>query len=336
MKERKSRSIPCVKGWMIVFQEVEGSTDFPQPDKMKLALKNLQPEKYCFQLEAGKDKERLHYQISIVLNDPLTGRQLREKLKSTLRIFWYAGCCTTQPSHSIKDADIYCSKSETRVSGPYYYPVDRYFGQDLIAPSNYHPWQRQILAIAKWRRIDPRSINVIVDPGGNSGKSEISKYMSYHMGAIVIPLGLTSAQVKAALCGTKPSKNYIVDLPRNNKDMVKLFDTVEELKKGHVVSAFYGKFSNLYIHRPNIFMFTNRFPDIRLMSIDMWRIWTINEEKKLEPHCAYKLKAEQDFKRWQALVKHNANVRVSPTPQTGENPNDFQGSMYFEHDGLDS
>lgn len=269
-----------LRAWMLVFQEV-GDDNFPLPDRnrMTTALLKLKPKKYCFQLEKGASG-RAHYQIMIVLEDPMSGREIRETIKSYLRNYWRAGCLTYQPLHSQSDAEVYCQKPETRIDGPWFYPKDRYFGQDLIPPRRYYPWQRSVLAIAKRKTVDQRAIYVIVDELGNSGKSEVCKYMAYELDAVVMPLGLTSAQMKASLNSIKPNKNYIIDLPRNNKSYKDIFDTVEEIKRGFVTSCFHGKYVKNFFMRPNVFLFTNSMPDMRLMSHDMWRPYKIDPVTK--------------------------------------------------------
>ena len=281
--------IKRLRAWMLVFLNVSEvpvneikRDDWIVPDHqlMTKALMRLKPKKYSFQLERGKLKGNLHYQIFVVLEDPMSGREIRESMKSILRDHWKASCLTYQPLHSQSDAEIYCQKVDTRVDGPWHFPKDRYIGQDLYHPRSYYPWQRSILAIAKRKTIDQRAIYLIVDEIGNSGKSEVCKYMAYSLNAIVLPLGLTSAQMKAAINSIEPNKNYIIDLPRNNKSYRDIFDTIEEIKRGFVCSCFHGKYVKNFFTRPNVFIFTNSMPDIRLMSHDMWRPYKIDPVTK--------------------------------------------------------
>ena len=285
----KSR-INRLRAWMLVFQEVydvpfcqTSNADvvtIPDHQLIIRALPRLNPKKYSFQLEKGTQSGRLHYQIFLVLEEPMSGREIRESVKSVLRDYWKPGCLTYQPLHSQSDAEVYCQKVDTRVDGPWFFPKNKYFGQDLVSPKKYYPWQRSLLAIAKRKTIDPRAIYVIVDEVGNSGKSEWCKYMSYQMDAVVLPLGLTSAQMKAAINSIPPNKNYIIDLPRNNKSYRDIFDCVEEIKRGFVLSCFHGKYTKNFFERPNIFMFTNSMPDLRSMSFDMWRPCRIDKFDK--------------------------------------------------------
>lgn len=267
-----------LRAWMIVYQELDLLKDGPQfPDHNDIirALKKLNPQKYSFQLESGSSN-RKHYQIFVVLDKAMTGSEIRIGMKSILRKYWQPGCMTTQPLHSQDDAEIYCHKEDSRIEGPWFFPAGKYFGQDLISKRKLYPWQRSVLAIAKAKTVDPRSIIYIVEEQGGKGKSMITKHLAYHDDACVIPLGLSSAQMKAAICSTHARRNYVVDLPRNNRSYQDIYDTIEEIKRGFVISSFHGKLKNLFFERPNVFVFSNTLPDLYRMSFDMWSIYTID------------------------------------------------------------
>ena len=109
----------------------------------------------------------------------------------------------------------------------------------------------------------------------------------------VVPLGLSAQQIKTALVSQGMKKIYLIDIPRNNKSIVDLMDCIEELKRGLVISSFYGKFNQLMMPRPHIILFSNHMPKMRLLSLDMWKLFTINEEKELVPHDAYEVDLAQ-------------------------------------------
>lgn len=280
-----------LRAWMIVYQECEliGGTaklydgiqvnEFPGSNDIIRALKTLKPQKYSFQLEKGS-AGRKHYQIFIVLDTAMSGREIRESCKSILRRFWKAGCMTTLPLHSQDDSEIYCQKEETRIEGPWFFPKNKYFGQDMVTKRKLYPWQRSVIAMALAKKVDPRSIIYIAEEQGGKGKSEVTKHLGYHHDACVVPLGLSSAQMKAAICSTHARRNYIVDLPRNNRSYQDIYDTIEEIKRGFVISSFHGKLKNLFFERPNVFVFSNSLPELYRMSFDMWTIYTIDSETR--------------------------------------------------------
>lgn len=277
-----------MRGWHIVYQSVavdkedpsKGKYELPKHELIKRALGKLFPKKYSFQLENnGND----HYQINVILEEPLSGSTIRSRMKSVLRNYWHAGCMTTQILHSQTASDVYCQKPETRVAGPWTFPFGNigYYGQDLVPLKNYRPWQRTIVAKCRKRYVHPRSIYVIVDPEGNTGKSELSKYLCFKLDALLIPTGLTASQIKSAIAGEHARKNYLIDLPRQSStkdNLQSLLSVVEDIKKGHVTSPFYGRMSTLFMKRPNVFIFTNSHIDVRMMSKDQWVIYEIDRE----------------------------------------------------------
>lgn len=280
----------CV--WSITYQETVNN-ELPSPSKFKASLENLDPQGYVFQLEKAPSGRR-HFQCNLRLKEKMTQTKLRIALKSTLRDFYGAGCLTIRTTHDTKKADFYCMKEETRIEGPWLFPRDIYIGQDLI--KKFLPWQEKIF-LKVMAEPDEREVTVICDEVGNKGKSLFSKTLGYRHDACVIPLGLTAAQMKSALIGDGHHKIYILDLPRNNKSFQDIFDTIEELKRGHMVSPFHGKMKKLYMSRPHIVCFCNQWPDLRLLSFDMWRLYRISPDMELETVEKHEIQAIQNQRR---------------------------------------
>ena len=270
----------CVSVWSITYNETVNNR-LPTPEKFKSALDSLDPNGYIFQLEKGKKEGRLHFQCNLRLKEKMNMSKLREALKSILRDFYGAGCMTIRPTHNLKKADFYCMKDDTRLEGtsPTLFPSNVYIGQDLI--KKFYPWQESLFSMVM-QSPDDRKIPLICDPTGNKGKSVFAKTLGYRHGACVIPLGLTSAQMKSAIVSAGPKEIYVLDLPRNNKSFQEIFDTIEELKRGFVISCFHGKLKELYMPRPHVVCFTNEFPELNLLSFDMWDLYQISHNKELE------------------------------------------------------
>ena len=284
--------------WSITYSETVNNR-LPTPDKFKSALDNLDPNGYIFQLEKGKVEGRLHFQCNLRLKEKMKMSDLRKALKSVLREYFGAGCMTIRPTHHLKSADLYCMKEDTRVAGPWLFPDNIYIGQDLI--KQFYPWQASLYSMVM-AAPDDRKIPLICDTTGNKGKSVFAKTLGYRHGACVIPLGLTSAQMKSAIVSAGPKTIYILDLPRNNKSYQEIFDTIEELKRGFVISCFHGKLKELYMSRPHVVCFTNEFPELSYLSFDMWDLYQISTSMELEHVDKFKVQ------RFQNQNKKNNNV----------------------------
>jgi hypothetical protein len=268
--------------WFFTYQETVNNS-LPKAESFMEFLKDLNPKGYCVQLERGEESGRLHYQGNIRLTESMSVGDLRKKFRSKFHhesahgIKRYAGgCLTLRPTADLKHADFYCVKDETRVEGPWMYPSNIYMGQDIFSYNKLYPWQRTIHDMIVGCETDPRAIHLVHDPGGGKGKSELVKMLSYNHDACVIPIGLSSAQMKSAIVDDGPNTIYLLDLPRNNKSYQDIFDTIEEIKRGFVISSFHGKLKKLYMTRPHIVCFTNEWPNLSHLSFDMWRLYEIS------------------------------------------------------------
>jgi len=110
--------------------------------------------------------------------------------------------------------------------------------------------------------------------------------------------------MKAAIVSAGPKKIYILDLPRNNKSYQEIFDTIEELKRGFVISCFHGKLKELYMSRPHVVCFTNEFPKLDFLSFDMWDLYQISSDMELEHVDKFQVQ------RFQNQNKNNYNMPI--------------------------
>jgi len=286
-------------GWSFTIQHTRDIPVLPEPGSIEKALKAHGCSRYVFQLEEGGQLGKPHYQGCCVFEKPLSGRDFRELIKSYTRKVYRKGMLTYSPTHSLNDSEVYCQKTSGRIDGPWYWPPahERYRGQDILQLEDLYPWQRLFweLFISGESEPHPRHIHLIVDEKGNSGKSAFSKMMRYRhpKETCVVPLGLSSAQMKSALVSVGPKKVYLIDMPRNSKHLLDVLCTIEELKRGMVTTSFYGKFNELLMPRPHIMIFSNHMPKMKLLSLDMWRVHTLNEEMDTIFHSAYDIARDQ-------------------------------------------
>lgn len=305
---------PALLAWTFTYMETVNNELAPAKC-IVAAFEKLNATHYAFQNEKGTKTGRLHWQGNVKFKKPITGPELRKAFKAAVRqsgerewIYYGEGCLTTQATHDLQASTIYSLKEETRVEGStqYIFPKNYYLGQDLMPYETMYPWQKSVFDIVMQPEPDPRAIHCIVDPIGLNGKSTLAKKLGYQYGACVVPLGLTSAQMKSAIVGNGPKDIYIIDLPRNNKSYTEIFDTIEEIKRGFVISCFHGHLKELYMARPHIVCFTNVEPDLSYLSMDMWRIYSISaKEQALLPQRTFEVHRLQQLKR--ASEKKNTN-----------------------------
>jgi len=172
----------------------------------------------------------------------------------------------------------YVLKADTRVRGPYS-DSSTYIGEDLIV--QLFPWQEEIKTSIS-RPPDRRSINVVVDSIGNTGKSAFCKYMCWHYKIPILGWGKTGDLLH--LVSKMPNKSaYIFDLSRSRpQDWGRddIFSAMEGIKNGLFINTKY-ECSQVIMKHPHVWIFTNHYPNISAMSRDRWKIWKIQHNRLL-------------------------------------------------------
>ena len=111
-------------------------------DSKKLQeLLNEIAEEGVFQKERGKETKRLHIQGRFKLKGPRTGK------KQLLKIFneiYNIKNLTFEPER-IYDSTKYCTKSLSRLEGPWFVGIDSYRAKNSRMVLNLRKWQKQLL-----------------------------------------------------------------------------------------------------------------------------------------------------------------------------------------------
>jgi len=168
----------------------------------------------------------------------------------------------------------YVMKADTREEGPWSddQPINRMTPQlDEFLTHKLYSWQEDVEAICKEN--DFRKITVILDDIGNTGKSIFAEYLEYKGLAYEIPPFTCMEDLMQCAMGIKPQKCYLVDMPRGMKKekLHSFYCGLEALKNGVMYDKRYA-FKKRRVARPQVIVFTNAMPDVRLLSIDRWKI----------------------------------------------------------------
>lgn len=177
----------------------------------------------------------------------------------------------------------YALKPHTRVRGPWAdKPLPKeYTGKDL--PTTLYPWQQEILDRCL-EEPDDRTINYIIDPVGNTGKSKFVKYMGFHHGALFLPWG-RAGDLLNYITENKDAGIFMFDLSRTKPaDWARddISTCMEYLKNGQIVNLKY-KTCGVNFDPPHVWVFSNQPPNFESMSRDRWRLWTIDALRQLVP-----------------------------------------------------
>lgn len=239
---------------------------------------------WAFQLEMGHETKRPHFQIRLRFGRKITPPGIRSKIGLLVGAFFTP---TSTRVASTKNFD-YVLKSDTRVDGPWtdkdpvpkepLWDVEEYKDKLL-------PFQQQIkdtcLLNKDKKTYDRRTINCIVDPVGCVGKTIIRRIATFEGWATYLPVVDTVVQL-IGYAKNYPSSAYILDLPRalDKKNIIRFLAGIENIKDGDLTEVRYSG-SITQINPPAVWVMTNVYPDLSLLSPDRWKIWQVNDEKKL-------------------------------------------------------
>lgn len=248
-------------------------------DRIRADLSDI-CKKYCFQIERGEKTGKIHYQGRFSL---MTKKRMSETIKCLREKGWESFQLSVT-SNENKNNDFYVCKEDTRIQGPFTDNNYVYIPKDVLKMSTLRPWQDTL--IKNLSTYDERTVDVIFDPIGNNGKSSITRYMMIYKDCELLPFCNDYKDIMRMAYDVGPKKIYLIDMPRaiNKEKLFQFFSGVETLKSGYCYDDRY-KFQKRLFDRPRICIFTNTYPDISLLSSDMWKVWTIinDELVKYEP-----------------------------------------------------
>lgn len=241
---------------------------------------NQWAKKWVFQREIA-DSGFDHWQGRLSL---IKKRRIGELIKLTADHFdgvhWSP---TTTDVHS-KGNFNYVMKADSRTDGPF-------TDQDNIEPppltrqlksflnQDKYPWQEQLLKMVAEE--DDRSIKLIIDHAGNSGKSIFAEYLEYEGKAWEVPPFRAMEDIMQCVMSINNQKAYIIDMPRAMKKdkLSEFYSGLEALKNGVAYDKRYS-FKKKRMDRPQVIVFTNKEPCWEYMSKDRWEIFYMEETSK--------------------------------------------------------
>lgn len=99
---------------------------FENPEELGNIFKKYDAGAYAYQMERGEETGKLHFQIFLKLKEKIRAKQLARELQHNNLHGIEVRSAAANDNVCMK----YCTKEETRVAGPWIYPLDL-------------PWRRQ-------------------------------------------------------------------------------------------------------------------------------------------------------------------------------------------------
>lgn len=230
-------------------------------------------KKWTFQKEKG-ESGYIHYQGRFSL-------KLKARINKVINEF-IKGAHISITSTENHGNMFYVLKDDTRIDGPWSDEIEEvYIPIQVRVMKTLYPWQQKVVDLSK--ELDFRTIHCIVDTKGNNGKSSLCMYMTCHkLGKLLTYTNDYKDMMRMAM-DLPSSKSYLIDMPRAiSKDkLLQFYSGVESIKSGYLFDDRY-KYKRKFIDSPQVFIFTNKYPDLSLLSIDRWQIWKINDKLELE------------------------------------------------------
>lgn len=231
-----------------------------------------QLEKYCkkwvFQLEEGEETKKQHFQGRV---------SLKVKARYAQVIKMGFGHVSVTSVANVKN-DFYVTKEQTRVEGPWSDKDEKIVvPRDIKAIQELLPWQKQLFSLIKIEN-NTRKVYVVIDETGNSGKSTFVRWCMVYKHGRKIPMANDYKDILRMVMDMPTSNCYFVDMPRaiNKEKLYQFYSAIEEIKGGYAFDDRY-KFQEKIFDPPNVVIFTNRCPDLALLSYDRWVLLSIRE-----------------------------------------------------------
>lgn len=136
--------------------------------------------------------------------------------------------------------------------------------------ANLRPWQKELVEELK-KPPDDRTIIWIVDIKGNEGKTWFGKWAHVNMDAQCLANG-KSSDIAHAYEG---KRIVILNLARHQMGFIN-YDIMEKIKDGQIWSPKYES-TTKYFESPHLVVMANQWPDLHKVSLDRWKVYTLNE-----------------------------------------------------------
>lgn len=151
-------------------------------------------------------------------------------------------------------------------------------GTPDIAPKMLKPWQAEV--VNRLRHQNERKVLFVVDEVGNSGKSELTKWMLCNLNSFVSTGGKVG-DLMHIHSKKKDTKYSVFDMARCNNPDYFPWNFIEMLKNGWYQSTKYDG-STIVCGVQKIVMFLNQEPPMHKLSADRYDIFRITDEMRMQ------------------------------------------------------
>lgn len=224
-------------------------------------------DKYIYQIEKGENGT-IHLQGLLYYNNAISFNSLKKKLPTT----------HIEKCKDLKASVKYCSKSDTRISGPFIKGFIIPKPIKCLSNDQLYKWQTSLKNLLISNFDDDRKIYSLVDKVGNVGKTAFCKYMVMNFNCCYISCG-KAADIKYTIANWENKDNLIVlyDIPRSQEAYI-CYQSIEEVKNGIFLANKYES-SMCVFNSPVVCIFSNFHLNYSKLSQDRWVHYKVNNNE---------------------------------------------------------
>lgn len=289
-------------------QDVAPFIDYERQAKLLMERLRDLCDEAGFQVEKGEQKGRLHIQGHMMMNKIYANKDSVVKMfrgTQWTNISIRPTCTTVVDDIKHKRLTIknlYCAKEETRIAGPWFLSEtekpqkQKYIPrqQREIEDTQLYHWQKWLIEDAKgW---NTRTINIIFNKNGNEGKSWLAQRLRLMSNLKIFQVAAVKdgERLEADMCSKlikakcQDPNAVFVDLPRAmpKEHLNGIFAALENIKSGYLNDT-RNEPKEWDYDCPNIYVFTNWWPNVSYLSADRWKFWEISNHEIIERNMDY-------------------------------------------------
>lgn len=284
-------------------------------------------EDFMGQLETGTETSIPHYQLAIKANSLCTKKKVLEAFEQKIE-----GHINVQIQFNLEDMKNYCSKETNFISEQYSGKIYKHQWQmDFLERkpqlkevlNNPYIWQEFVRKELLDKVPDDRTVDWIIDPVGNTGKSSFARAYVSEVPTDGILMKIDNLD-RMELTLIKKIENYrmkhykdpkviFFDFPRASdpSKIISATALMEDAKSGHLETTFGGKHKEIEISDVHIVVLSNNAPDLSVLSVDRWRLWRLGGRQyeniiwpcKISP-CLKKVSRRTWNIRWTVSIRN--------------------------------
>lgn len=243
------------------------------------------------QFELGTETSIPHYQLAIKTKSICTKKPILEAFQEVLDVHINIDIqfdFENMKKYCTKESDFYLEGYSGRIFKHQWKLnfIERKPELKQVLEKPY-PWQSFFLEQILSSIPDSRTVDWLVDPVGNTGKSSFARaYVSTEpTDAIIMKIDNSDRMELAFIYKimsyrdryNKDPRIVFFDFPRavDQKKVMAATALMEDAKSGHLETTFGGKHREVQISNVHIVVLANTAPDLSVLSVDRWRIWRL-------------------------------------------------------------